>query len=139
MDLAAIKHYRGVAQLVLRWYLEPISGILRLPGSCRSLFDVRVLQFQHDVDRVIDTALAPNEQAFLLLVYSDGMSPADAKTVTSVRMKRPASALVALLRAAYPDDAMTSACLTQLAIETKLGRALTKAGLDRVSDYFSRG
>lgn len=138
MDPATIKHCREVAHLVLRWYLEPVSGILCLAGSSRSVFDVRVLQFQHDVDTVIDQTLTPSEQAFLFLLHG-GMSPTDCALIAPVPMKCPCQAAIATLRAAFPDDAQTPAWLTQVAVEIKFGRALIHAKLDRVSGYFTRG
>jgi hypothetical protein len=139
MDLASVKHCRGVTELVLRWYLEPISGVLRLPGSSRSVFDVRVLQFQHDVDRVIDRTLNPSEQAFLLLVHGDGLNPNDVAMIVPLRLKTPCPATLALLHETFPDDSVTTAWLIQVALETRFGRALVASGLDRVSDYFTRG
>lgn len=103
------------------------------------MFDVRVLQFQHDVDRVVDRTLSPNEQAFLLLLHANGMSPCDCATIAPLRVRTPCPAMLAALHDAFPDDPVTPAWLMQVAVETKLGRALERAGLDRVSEYFSRG
>jgi hypothetical protein len=139
MDFATIRHSREVAHLVLRWYLEPVSGIVCLAGSSRSVFDVRVLQFQHDVDVVMDRTLNPSEQAFLFLLHSGGMTPTDCVVLAPVPMKRPLPSTVASLLAAFPDDRPTRVWLTQVAVELKLGRALIGAGLDRVASYFSRG
>jgi hypothetical protein len=134
MDVGRLQHLRLVTRLVLRWYLEPVDGLICVAGNHTSVFDARMIEFNHDVDRVVNRVLRPHEQAFLVLVHQDGLTARDAGRLLLVK---PSSISDDNWSAAFPEETDPCAqCLGKL--EAHLGLALEQAGLDDVRGYFSR-
>lgn len=113
-----LEHYRNVAVTCLRWVIEPSDGMIRLPGSHFDLFDQRLLDYQQDFKRAIESELHPNDIEILYLVHRDGLSPEQA----AERVRH---------------DVVGNAARLVWAIEVRLGLALDWHGLDDVRDYFN--
>lgn len=111
---ATQRETRRVTTVVLRWYYECDIGVI----SCRhgQVFDARILNYRCDVERVMNASLDQAEQDILAYRHRDGLSIADAVRQVGMSTDR-------------PDTVMAT-------LESRLGRALLREGLNDISTYF---
>lgn len=113
---ATQRETRHITAVVLRWYYECDVGVI----SCRhgQVFDVRLLNYRVDVERVMAAQLSTAEQHALTFRHRDGLSIRDAVTLAHLHTDRPDTLIAA--------------------IESRLGRALLREGLNDISTYFTK-
>lgn len=98
--------------MVLRWYTELEDGFIQVIDGPR--FDVRVLDYRLDVERVLKQ-FHPAHVKAVLLVNRDGLTPTEAIRLSGIPTDRPSVVI---------ED-----------IEIRMGQAFERLCLDEFLDY----
>lgn len=106
------RHYRQIARTVLRWYVELEDGLIQSEDGQK--FDVRVIDYRIDVDKVLKK-FPPADVMAVLLVNRDGITHAQAVHIAGIQTQRPDH---------YIED-----------VEIRLGQAFERLRLDEFLRY----
>lgn len=81
-----LRHYRKVAQTVIRYYAELEDGVFQTEDGPR--FDARLLDYRIDVDKVLKK-FDPREVQAIMCIVRDGLTHGQAVKLAGIPTTRP--------------------------------------------------